>query len=317
MSNIHSNIFKFNKKSLAKAIKYLNNNEIVSVPTETVYGLAGNAYSSKAVKRIFKLKKRPKVNPLIVHYHSFEKAKKDVIISKDFEKLYKKFCPGPITFVLKKKIDSKISNNVTAGMNTVAIRFPKHTLIRKILKYLKYPLAIPSANQSSRLSTVSPLGVWQEFKDKVKMIFDGGESSIGIESTVLDLSGKIKILRPGFIQAKELSKVLKKKIYLAKKHKFIRSPGLMKRHYSPGIPVYLNAKKASKNQAFITFGKGKQMKNTFYLSEKSNLKKAAKNLYKLLREIKNKKYKRVYITKIPYKGLGIALNDRLKKAACK
>ena len=91
----------------------------------------------------------------------------------------------------------------------------------------------------------------------------------------------------------------------------------MKRHYSPGIPVYLNAKKASKNQAFITFGKGKQMKNTFYLSEKSNLKKAAKNLYKLLREIKNKKYKRVYITKIPYKGLGIALNDRLKKAACK
>ncbi len=103
MSNIHLNIFKFNKKSLTKAIKYLDNNEIISVPTETVYGLAGNAYSSTAVKKIFKIKKRPKSNPLIVHYFSLENAKKDVIISKDLKKLYNKFCPGPITFVLKKK----------------------------------------------------------------------------------------------------------------------------------------------------------------------------------------------------------------------
>lgn len=317
MSNIHLNIFKFNKKSLTKAIKYLDNNEIISVPTETVYGLAGNAYSSTAVKKIFKIKKRPKSNPLIVHYFSLENAKKDVIISKDLKKLYNKFCPGPITFVLKKKIDSRISSNVTAGLKTVAVRFPKHFLIRKILRSLEYPLAIPSANRSSKLSTVSPFGVWEEFKNKIKMILDGGDSTIGIESTVLDLSGKIKILRPGFIQVKDLNKVLQKKIYSAKKHKLLRSPGLMKRHYSPGIPVYLNAKKAEKDQAFVTFGKGKKMKNTFYLSEKSDLKKAAKNLYKLLRKIKNKKYKKIYITKIPYKGLGIALNDRLKKAAYK
>ncbi len=218
---------------------------------------------------------------------------------------------------LKKKIDSRISSNVTAGLKTVAVRFPKHFLIRKILRSLEYPLAIPSANRSSKLSTVSPFGVWEEFKNKIKMILDGGDSTIGIESTVLDLSGKIKILRPGFIQVKDLNKVLQKKIYSAKKHKLLRSPGLMKRHYSPGIPVYLNAKKAEKDQAFVTFGKGKKMKNTFYLSEKSDLKKAAKNLYKLLRKIKNKKYKKIYITKIPYKGLGIALNDRLKKAAYK
>ena len=138
MKNYHSII--------KKARKYLNANRIIAIPTETVYGLAGNAYSDIAVKKIFTLKKRPKNNPLIVHYGKFKKLKEDCYINKNFEKLYKKFCPGPITFILKKKKDSKISKYVSSYKNTLAVRFPKKKITRKLLFQLDYPLAAPSAN---------------------------------------------------------------------------------------------------------------------------------------------------------------------------
>ena len=160
MKSIQSNI--------KKAKNYLNKNDCVAVPTETVYGLAGNAYSNIAVNKIFNLKKRPKNNPLIVHYSDINKLKDDCHINDNFIKLYNKFSPGPITFILKLKKGSKISKFVTNKQTSLAVRFPKHPLFRKLLKVLNYPLAAPSANISTRLSYVKASDVVEEFGSKIK-----------------------------------------------------------------------------------------------------------------------------------------------------
>tara|TARA_B100000965_G_scaffold116105_1_gene95886 strand:+ start:126 stop:1079 length:954 start_codon:yes stop_codon:yes gene_type:complete len=316
MKNIYSNIFKFNKNTLSKTLKYLKKNNIVGLPTETVYGLAGNAYSKKSIEKIYSLKKRPKINPLIIHYYSLKSLSNDVEISKNFLKLYKRLCPGPITFVMKKKKSSKICSLATAKLNTVAVRFPSNKKTRIILSKLNFPLAIPSANKSAGISPVNAIDVAEEFKNKIKIIVDGGNSRIGIESTVIDLTERIVILRPGIISSKKISKILSKKVRMIKKHKKIKSPGSLKKHYSPNIPMRLNQKKINKNHAFISFGKKyKNTKNTFNLSKKSNLNEAAKNLYKFFRKIKKLNYKKIYVAKIPNKGIGVAINDRLKHAA--
>ena len=316
MKNIYSNIFKVNNKNLSKAINYLKKKELVGVPTETVYGLAGNAYSSKAVKKIYLLKKRPYKNPLIIHYYSLQQLKRDAELNENFYKLYKKFCPGPITFVLKKNKNSLLSKIATSKINTVAVRFPDNKALKKILKYLDFPLAIPSANKSTQISPISAQDVAQEFKSSIKIILDGGSCKIGLESTVVDLTFKPKILRPGLISPTNISAVLNRKIVIDQGSKTIKAPGMLKKHYSPGIPMRLNQTRAKANDAFIVFGnKYKTGKNIFNLSCKSNLNEAAKNLYKTLRLIKNKNYKMICVSSIPKTGIGLAINDRLNRAA--
>jgi L-threonylcarbamoyladenylate synthase len=316
MRNIYSNIFKVNNKNLLKAVNYLKKKQLIGVPTETVYGLAGNAYSKEAVKKIYLLKKRPFKNPLIIHYLNLEQLKNDVELNNSFYKLHNKFCPGPITFVLKKKKNSLLSNMATANLKTVAVRIPEHKIIRKILKFLDFPLAIPSANKSTQVSPVSAKDVVDEFNNSLKFILNGGDCKIGIESTVVDLTSSTKILRPGLINPSDISNVLKKKIYFYKGSKSIKAPGMLKRHYSPGIPIKLNQKKANSDQAFIVFGKKyKKAKNIFNLSSKSNLNEAARNLYKILRLVKNKNYKLICVSPIPKFGIGLAINDRLNRAA--
>ena len=316
MKNIYSNILKVNNSNLSKAINCLKKKEILGVPTETVYGLAGNAFSSKAVKKIYNLKKRPYENPLIIHYYSLEQLKKDVELNENFFKLYRKFSPGPITFVLRRKKKSLLSNIALANLGTVAVRFPKNKVLRKILKSLNFPLAIPSANKSSHISPVSAEDVVQEFNNSVKIILNGGRCKIGLESTVVDLTSKPKILRPGLIEPTTISKVLNIEVKVNNSSKIIRAPGILKRHYSPGIPMKLNQKKARDNEAFIVFGKKyKKKKNIFNLSHKSNLNEAAKNLYRVLRIIKNKNYKMICVCSIPKTGIGLAINDRLNRAA--
>ena len=314
MKNIYSNIFTFNKKTLNKSIANLKKGNVIGLPTETVYGLGGNAYSKTAVRKIFNLKRRPKKNPLIVHYLSYKDANTDVVFNRDFFKLYNRFCPGPITFVLRKKDKSKIQSSVTAELSTVAIRFPSHRTVRSVLKKLDFPLAMPSANLSSGISPVNAMDVSDEFKKKIKIIINSGNSKIGIESTVVSLVGKPKILRPGIIGAKTIKKILK--ISIIKKSSKISSPGMLKKHYSPGIPVLLNQKKANKNCALITFGKKyKKKTNYFNLSKKADLKEAASNLYKTFRKIKKQGFKKIKVVKIPDIGVGIAINDRLKRAS--
>ena len=314
MKNIYSNIFPFNKKTLLKSVAYLKKGNVVGLPTETVYGLAGNAYSKKSVNKIYKLKKRPKFNPLIVHYFNHKDAKNDVIFNENFFKLYKKFCPGPITFVLKKKKKSKIKSSVTANLNTLAIRFPSHRIVRSVLKKINFPLAMPSANLFTNISPVNARDVADEFRKNIKVIINGGDSKIGIESTVIDLTRNPKILRPGIIGPEIINRFLK--VSIRKKNLKIKSPGMLKKHYSPGIPIFLNQKTFIKKHAFITFGnKYKNNKNCFNLSKKSDLKEAASNLYKTFRKIKKQGFKKIYVMKIPNQGPGIAINDRLKRAA--
>ncbi len=303
---------------LDKTILNLKKGNIVGLPTETVYGLAGNAYLKRPIKKIYKIKKRPNLNPLIVHYFNYKKAEKDVVLNKDFFKLYKKLCPGPITFILKKRRSSKIQPSVSANLNSIGIRFPKHPVTRIILKKISFPLAMPSANISTNLSPVNALDVSDEFKSSLKLIVDGGNSKIGLESTVLDLTRKPTVLRPGLVELKTIRKILKKKIYKVNKKSKIKSPGMLKSHYSPGIPMYFDANKIDKNCAILTFGKKYNgIKHSFNLSKNSNLKEAASNLYRTLRKIKNKKFKKIFVVKVPSKGIGIAINDRLERASKK
>ena len=309
---------KNNLSNIKKSKYFLDKGECVAIPTETVYGLAGNAYSNKATSKIFKLKKRTKKNPLIVHYSNLKMLSNDCIINDQFIKLYKKFCPGPLTFVLNLKKNSKISKNVTNNKKTLAIRFPSHSLTKKLLKLLNYPLAAPSANISTKISPVSKEDVKEEFGKRIKFILDGGRSRIGLESTIISLVDKPKILRVGGIERSKINKVLNKIIKYDKKYKKVVVPGQSKLHYSPGIPLKLNVKNSKYNEAFILIKKRKKSyKNYFYLSKNKNLKQAAKNLYKILRKIKNKNFKSIVVEKIPNIGFGEAINDRLKRASAK
>jgi L-threonylcarbamoyladenylate synthase len=308
MKSIQSNI--------KKATKYLNKNHCVAVPTETVYGLAGNAYSDFSVKKIFKLKKRPMDNPLIVHYLDINQLKEDCHINENFIKLYKKFSPGPITFILKLKSEAKISKFVTNKQKSLAVRFPKHPLFRKLLKNLNYPLAAPSANISTKLSSVQKSDVIEEFGSKVKYILNGGKCQIGVESTIISLTKKPTILRFGGLDILEIQKVLKKKILINTSSKSKVAPGQFPLHYSPGIPLRINTKKPKKYEAFVLIKKRKTTyKNYYYLSKKNDLKQSAKNLYSLLRKIKKDGYKMIAVEKIPNKGIGKTINDRLSRAS--
>jgi len=308
MKSIQSNI--------KKAKKYLDKNDCIAVPTETVYGLAGNAYSDIAVKKIFKLKKRPANNPLIVHYYDINKLKQDCHINDNFIKLFNKFSPGPITFILKLKKDSKISNFVTNKQKTLAVRFPKHLLFRKLLKNLNYPLAAPSANISTKLSSVQASDVIEEFGSKIKYILNGGKCQIGVESTIINLTTKPTILRFGALDILKIEKILKKKVVINTNSKKKIAPGQFPLHYSPGIPLRTNVKDPKNNEAFLLIKKRKiTFKNYYYLSKKNDLKQAAKNLYSLLRNIKRDGYKMIAVEKIPNIGIGKTINDRLNRAS--
>ena len=308
MKSIQSNI--------KKAKNYLDKNHCVAVPTETVYGLAGNAYSNMSVKKIFNLKKRPKNNPLIVHYLDINKLKDDCHIDDNFIKLYNRFSPGPITFILKLKKDSKISKFVTNKQTSLAVRFPKHPLFRKLLKVLNYPLAAPSANISTRLSSVKASDVIEEFGSKIKYVLDGGRCQIGLESTIINLLSKPTILRFGGLDISEIEKILKKKVLIKTNSKKKIAPGQFPLHYSPGIPLRINAKKSKKNEAFVLIKKRKTtFKNYYYLSKNNNLKQSAKNLYSILRKIKKDGYKKIAVEKIQNKGIGKTINDRLNRAS--
>jgi len=307
---------KINLANIKKARNLLNKRECVAIPTETVYGIAGNAYSDTACKKIFRLKKRPMNNPLIIHYYDLKKLKDDCDLNVDFLKLYKRFCPGPITFILNQKKKSKISKIATNKKNTLAVRFPKHPVARILLKHLKFPIAAPSANISSRVSAVTSSDVKDDFGKKIKYVLEGGRSSVGVESTIIDLRKKPKILRLGGLEVETLQKILKKKILINTNPSKISAPGQLRIHYSPGIPIRLNVKKIKKDEAFLLIKKNKINKpNYYFLSKKGDLKEAAKNLYTILRKIKKDNYKSIAVDKIPNIGIGKTINDRLLRAS--
>ena len=308
---------KINNSSIKKSINYLKNNECIGIPTETVYGLAANAYSSSAVSKVFKLKKRPKKNPLIVHYYSKSQLERDCHLNKNFYKLYKKFCPGPLTFILRLKSNSMIDNKVTNKKKSLAVRFPKHPVIRSLLNKIDFPLAAPSANISSSISPVTKSDVIDEFGKKIKYVLNGGRSNIGLESTIIDLTSKPKIIRLGGLNLEYLKKILNVRLNYNSDTKR-DYPGQRRLHYSPGIPIRLNIKDPKKNSAYILINKKKfTSRNFFYLTKNKNLEEAGKNLYKTLRKIKKRKFKLIEVEKIPNIGIGRTINDRLQRASIK
>ena len=308
---------KINNSSIKKSINYLKNNECIGIPTETVYGLAANAYSSSAVSKVFKLKKRPKKNPLIVHYYSKSQLERDCHLNKNFYKLYKKFCPGPLTFILRLKSNSMIDNKVTNKKKSLAVRFPKHPVIRSLLNKIDFPLAAPSANISSSISPVTKNDVIDEFGKKIKYVLNGGRSNIGLESTIIDLTSKPKIIRLGGLNLEYLKKILNVRLNYNSDTKR-NYPGQRRLHYSPGIPIRLNIKDPKKNSAYILINKKKfTSRNFFYLTKNKNLEEAGKNLYKTLRKIKKRKFKLIEVEKIPNIGIGRTINDRLQRASIK
>jgi L-threonylcarbamoyladenylate synthase len=307
---------KFNQSNIKKAKKFLDKNYCVGVPTETVYGLAANAYSNSAVKKIFSLKKRPKNNPLIVHYIDIDSLKRDCLINDNFIKLYKKFSPGPITYILKLKKGSKISKYVTNNKKSLAVRFPRHEILKELLGQLGYPLAAPSANITTKVSSVQAADVKEEFGNRIKYILDGGRCAVGIESTIIDLVNKPAILRLGGLDILKIKKTLRFKIDININPKKNVTPGQSRLHYSPGIPLKMNVKKSKNDVAFILIKKRKiRLNNHYHLSANGNLDEAAKNLYSCLRKIKSKGYKSIAVEKIPNKGLGQVINDRLNRAS--
>jgi len=301
--------------TIATAVKFLAEEKLVVFPTETVYGLGGNALSDAAVAAIYEAKGRPAFNPLIVHVASQAEAEKYVTFNDTAKKLAAAFWPGPLTLVLPRRADCKLSLLVSAGLDTVAIRVPAHPLAQALLKETQLPIAAPSANKSGRISPTQASHV-EELRGEVTMILDGGPCPVGIESTVVNVSENTPvILRPGSITQDQLEKIVGKILPVGASNK-IKSPGMLERHYAPGKPLRLNVAEIKPAEALLAFGKplagAKIIEN---LSVKGDLKEAAANLFRMLRTLDASNANAIAVMPIPEEGLGVAINDRLKRAA--
>lgn len=302
---------------IEQAIALLTHDELVGIPTETVYGLAGNAMSDRAVAKIYEAKGRPSFNPLIVHVSGVDHGMQYAEFNETALKLAKHFWPGPLTLVLPRKKNCALSLLASAGLDSVAIRIPAHPLMQELLRKVKLPLAAPSANRSGKISPTSAQHVKDDLADRVAMILDGGDCAVGIESTVVDLTGEhVIILRPGFITQEKIEDVLGKPIHKAHENREIKSPGMLQSHYAPNKKLRLNAQAVNADEGLLAFGKplegAKVVEN---LSANSNLAEAAANLFRMLRLLDASTAHSIAAMPIPMEGLGLAINDRLIRAA--
>lgn len=304
---------------IEKALALLESGETIVLPTETVYGLAASAQNEEAIKKIYKIKNRPSFNPLISHYAEISEIEKDVYLDSKAKKLLEHFSPGPLTLVLNKKKNSRICDLATANLNTAAVRIPDNEITLEILKQFKGPVAAPSANYSTELSPTKKEHVEKSLGDKVSLIIDGMQAEHGIESTILDLStNKAVILRFGTITSQDLEEVLGQKIYLKDDDGNIKAPGMLLRHYAPKCKLRLSTESPHENEALLAFGEKnipqgfKEIKN---LSSREDLAEVAKNLFSYIHELEEKGYESIAVMKIPNQGIGIAINDRLKRAS--
>ena len=310
---------------ISEAAELLRNNEIVAIPTETVYGLAANALNRLAVAKIFEAKNRPTFDPLIVHLAHEEDVKKFCLEVPDtFHQLLEAFCPGPITFILKKK--SIIPDLVTAGHNTVGIRFPKHPLTQQLITECGLPLAAPSANPFGYVSPTSAQHVAAQLANKIPYILNGGECKIGLESTIVDLSkGKVEVLRFGGLSIEDLEIALGRKVDSVRTSSSNpNAPGMLSSHYSPTKKIIFGDIEVNSQQfqgkklGAITFNKKLDFilsENQWVLSPKSDLLEAAQNLFRVLRETDKTDFDYILAEEFPNEGLGRAINDRLKRAS--
>jgi L-threonylcarbamoyladenylate synthase len=309
---------------ISKATELLNRGELVAIPTETVYGLAANALDPDAVIRIFETKGRPAFNPLIVHVHDAKEFSKYATEVPELVKLLaEKFSPGPLTFVLPKK--SIIPDIVTGGGETVALRVPGHPLTLKLLSQLEFPLAAPSANPFGYISPVDARHVKDQLDGKIPYILDGGQCMIGIESTVVTVqNGKLIVLRLGGVSLEDLKDVVDDVELRINNSSNPNAPGQLKSHYAPKIPLRFGKMKdlleqnADKKIAVLTFSQQYFDDNIVadaILSPGRDLKIAARNLFTALRKLDQSDADVILAERFPEFGLGLAINDRLERAA--
>lgn len=312
---IETRILKPTDAALYEAAATLAAGALVAFPTETVYGLGGDATDDTAVARIFEAKARPSFNPLISHVPDLEAA----FALGDFDArardVAEAFWPGPMTLVVQRRDKCPISLLASAGLDTIAIRVPAHPLAAELLRAVDRPIAAPSANPSGRVSPTTAEHVFTGLAGKVSIILDGGPCSVGLESTVLDLSGdRPAILRPGAVTAEMLEPLLGA-VSIAGAGAKIAAPGMLESHYAPALPVRLNAASADDGEVFLGFGTITGPADSETLSASGDLTEAAANLFALLRALDKPGASGIAVAPIPETGLGTAINDRLRRAA--
>jgi len=307
-------ILPLTPESLALAGQEIRAGRLVAFPTETVYGLGADATNDLAVAAIFEAKGRPRFNPLIVHLPHTDSARLTAEFNEMAEVLAARFWPGPLTLVLARRPGTGLSLLVSAGLDTVALRVPAHDGARALLLAAERPLAAPSANRSGKVSPTTAQHVADELGDAVALILDGGPCTVGIESTVVDVSsGTPLLLRPGGIALEEIEATLGRTVPVAGVADAIRAPGMLESHYAPGLPLRLNAKRAEAGEALLGFGPTPNA--TLNLSESGDLRDAAANLFAHLRALDRPDFTGIAVMPIPEHGLGRAINDRLRRAA--
>lgn len=322
-------IIAADKDSIEEAAAILREGGLVAFPTETVYGLGANALDGRAVAAIFAAKNRPSFNPVIVHVASRIEAQKYVETDARAQGVMAAFWPGPLTLILPKRKDGGISDLVSAGLDTIAIRMPDHKIALDLITAAGVPIAAPSANASGEPSATTPRHVEESLRDRVPFILAGGPCAVGLESTVLDLTGPVPtILRPGAVTAEDLEPYLGEVAIDLGGHAAPKSPGQLLKHYAPSLPVRLKAVDVASGEGLLAFGGVKFMgvrgggfakdlgdEKFRNLSESGDLYEAAANLFSYLRELDNPANTAIAVMNIPDTGIGLAINDRLRRAA--
>lgn len=309
-------------KDIKQAIEVLKVGDVIGLPTETVYGLAGNAYNTEAITKIFTVKNRPTFDPLIVHTSSIERVHEFVKeIPEQAQLLAKHFMPGPLTLLLPKR--EVISDLVTSGLETVAVRIPNHPLALELLQNLDFPLAAPSANPFGYISPTSAQHVDNQLGDKVKYILDGGECRVGIESSIIGFfDGEIVVLRKGGLAIEEIESIVGKVRIEEHSSSNPKAPGMLKSHYAPRtrllfISDWLLVEENVYKIGYLGFDKfysNIPQENQLLLSPSGDLSEAAKNLFAYMRLLDARGFDKIYTELLPEKGLGRAINDRIKRA---
>jgi L-threonylcarbamoyladenylate synthase len=303
------------------AAQHLNQGELVAIPTETVYGLAGNALNPDTLLKIYETKQRPAFDPLIIHFSDIGEIEKFVLeFPAEIEKLARKFMPGPLTIVLPKK--DIIPDIATSGLPNVAIRIPNHPLTLQLLKKLDFPVAAPSANLFGKISPTSANHVNKQLSGKIEYILDGGSCPVGIESTIITQSeNEIRVLRLGGLSIDDIQENTGLRVVHEKITKDINAPGQIKSHYATQTPLIFEGchfDLRTRNIGYLRFSKpfpGISGEQQIVLSENASLKEAAKNLFKSMHQLDEGGYHFILAEKFPETGLGKAINDRLKRAS--
>ncbi|RCK44679.1 L-threonylcarbamoyladenylate synthase [Thalassospira profundimaris] len=313
----------YSEGALSQAAAKLRAGELVAFPTETVYGLGADATNADAVAGIYAAKQRPSFNPLISHFPDRDAAAKHAVFDARADKLAGAFWPGALTLVLPRQKDSNVCELVTAGLPSIAVRVPAHPMARELLRAVGRPIAAPSANRSGRISPTTAGHVAHSLGDAISMILDGGPCGVGLESTVIDLTtDRVVMLRPGGITMEQVAEVLGCEVIMAETDDTApKSPGMLTSHYAPGLPVRLDAKTADSakygNEILLAFGdcNTRGFDAVLWLSRTGDDREAAANLFAKLHEADQKRFDGIAIAPIPDSGLGLAINDRMKRAA--